>query len=114
MKALLLLSAVAILPLQAGEKTEGTPARKVHQVEDVATVGGHVRRPGPVKFSEGVTLYAAIQAAGGADEFGATNRVKVIRDGKVATYDLRNDKQKLIPLQAGDLIEIPQKNFFGR
>ena len=111
MKALLVISILAALPLQAGEKAQRAAATAV---EEVVSIGGHVRRPGPVKYSKGVTLYAAIQAAGGANEFGAVNRVKVIRDGKVTLYDLREDKQKITRLQAGDLIEVPQKNIFGK
>ena len=111
MKTLLALSLLATLPLHAGEN----PAKKeVRVVEEVVTVGGHVRRPGPVKYTKGDTLYAVIQAAGGATEFGAMNRVKVIRSGKTTAYDLRKDKLKLTVVQADDVIEIPQKNIIGK
>ena len=111
MKALLILSLLAALPIQAGEKA---PRTATTAVEKTATVGGQVRRPGPIKHYRGVSLYAAIQAAGGATEFGAVNRVKILRNGKATLHDLRKDEQKLTELEPGDVIEVPQKNIFGR
>ena len=106
MKALIAISLVALAPLHgAGKKPEP---------ETHVTVGGQVRAPGPVRFKEKLTLYAAIQAARGATEFGSINRVKLLRDGKATTHDLRDDKQKLTRLKAGDIVEVPQKTLFGR
>lgn len=106
MKALIAFSLLALAPLHAAETKQKT--------EPTVTVGGQVRSPGPVKFEKKLTLFAAIQAARGATEFGAQNRVKLLRDGKATTYDMRDDKQKLTPLEKGDIIEVPQKNLIGR
>lgn len=82
-------------------------------VEYVVTVGGEVRRAGPVPYNRGLTLYAAVQSAGGATEFGSVRRVKLIREGKIRIYDLRQTEAKSVTLKANDTIEVPQKNWFG-
>lgn len=111
MKTLLVLSILATFPLQAGE----TPAvRKSTEVSQVAVVGGQVRRPGPVNFRKDLTLWSAIQEAGGATEFGSMRRVKVIRDGKSTEHDLTKDDAKMLAAKAGDTIEVPEKTIFGR
>lgn len=106
MKALIAISLVALLPLHAAEKKQ--------EMEPRVIVGGQVRAPGPVRFEKKLTLFAAIQAARGVTEFGAPKRVKVLRNGKATTYDMTDDKQKLTPLEQGDIIEVPQKNILGR
>ncbi|GAA5481336.1 polysaccharide biosynthesis/export family protein [Haloferula sargassicola] len=82
--------------------------------ELMLTVGGYVRRPGPVKYFRGLTLYNAIQAAGGANEFGSMYRVKLLRDGKIREYNMFEIQSKTVPVEPNDTIEIPQKNIFGR
>ncbi|MGJ8634774.1 MAG: polysaccharide biosynthesis/export family protein [Luteolibacter sp.] len=76
--------------------------------------GGQVRRPGPISFQKNLTIYQAVQAAGGATEFGSLKRVKLYRDGKTTTYDLTNSQFMRIPLKPNDTIEVPQKNWLGR
>lgn len=76
-------------------------------------LGGQVRRPGPAEFIQGLTLYQAIQAGGGATEFGSMKRVKVFRNGKQRQYDLTKSEFMSIPLEPGDTIEVPQKTILG-
>lgn len=76
-------------------------------------VGGHVRKTGPVAWQQHLTIYQAIQTAGGADEFGSMKRVRLYREGNVSTYDLRDVKSKQILLEPKDTIEVPQKRPFG-
>lgn len=78
------------------------------------TVGGQVRRPGPVEYSRELTLYQAIQAAGGATEFGTLKRVILLRGGKGRAYDASQTQFMNIPLSPSDTIEVPQKNWMGR
>jgi polysaccharide export outer membrane protein len=78
-------------------------------VEQLVVVGGQVRRPGPVPYNRNLTLYQAIQNAGGATEFGSMKRVKLIRNGQQKLYDLTILKFMQIPLEPDDTIEIPQK-----
>lgn len=81
-------------------------------VEEVVHVGGQVVRTGPVKFNRGLTLYQAIQAAGGATPFGTMKRVKLLRAGKQRQYDLTQLQHMQIPLDPNDTIEVPQKRPF--
>lgn len=77
-------------------------------------IGGQVRRTGPVEFVQGLTIYQAIQSAGGASEFGAMNRVELLRGGKVRVLDLKVTQFMNFPLQINDTITVPEKNMFGR
>lgn len=78
------------------------------------TVGGQVRRPGPVPYTQDLTLWMAVQAAGGPTEFGAPKRVKLFRGGKEKSYDTTQVQFMRIPLQPNDTVEVPEKNIFGR
>ncbi len=78
------------------------------------TVGGQVKVPGPKPYTNGLTLYTAIQTAGGKTPFGATNRVKLFRNGKVYTYNLMDDRYKNIKIYPGDAIEVPQTDWKGQ
>ena len=78
------------------------------------TVGGQVKLPGPKPFTNGLTLYTAVQTAGGKTPFGATNRVKLFRNGKVYQYNLKDDRHKNIRIYPGDAIEVPQTDWKGQ
>jgi polysaccharide export outer membrane protein len=82
--------------------------------ELVVTIGGFVRAPGPKPYYRGLTLYSAVQAAGGATEFGSMFRVKLIRDGRLREVDLMKTNNKTILVEPNDTVEVPQKNIFGR
>lgn len=77
--------------------------------EAVVHVGGQVGRTGPVKFTRGLTLWQAIQAAGGPTPFGTIKRVKILRSGQQRQYDLGELRNMQIPLEPNDSIEVPQK-----
>jgi polysaccharide export outer membrane protein len=77
--------------------------------ETVVHLGGQVGRPGPVKFQRGITLWQAIQAAGGPTPFGTIKRVQLLRDGKQRQYDLTKIENMQIKLEPNDSIELPQK-----
>jgi protein involved in polysaccharide export with SLBB domain len=81
---------------------------------DMVHIGGQVRRPGPVPYVRGLTLYQAIQAGGGATEFGNMKRVKLFRGGNQKQYDLTQAQDMRIPLEPNDTIEVPQKTIFNR
>ena len=82
--------------------------------EKVVTMGGQVRKTGPVPYNRGLTLYQAIQNAGGPTEFGSMHRVKLYRAGKQTEYDLTKGEAMNVLLESDDTIEVPQKNAFGR
>lgn len=79
---------------------------------ETVVVGGFVRRPGPVPYAKELTLWGAIQSAGGETEFGSIKRVKLTRNGSQKSYDLRLEQFKQIPLQRNDAIDVPQKRPF--
>ena len=77
-------------------------------------VGGAVRTPSRVPFTEDMTLLTAINAAGGFNDFANQRKVRVMRGNQVKEYDVRqsrSDPSKDIKLQPGDRIEIPQSMF---
>lgn len=86
---------------------------RVREEQRLVTVGGEVVRSGPVEFIKGMTLFQAVETAGGATPFGSIKRVKLLRKGKQAVYDLRNDKNKAIPVYPNDTIVVPQKTWTG-
>jgi protein involved in polysaccharide export with SLBB domain len=77
--------------------------------EAVVHIGGQVGQRGRVKYLRGLTLWQAIQAAGGPTMFGTIKRVTVLRNGKQTTYDLTELKNMEILLEPNDMIEVPQK-----
>lgn len=81
--------------------------------QQVVVVGGYVRRPGPVPYTRELTLWQAIQTAGGATEFGSMKRVALTRDGKLREYNVEEPKNQQIRLEAGDTINVPQTGIFG-
>jgi polysaccharide export outer membrane protein len=77
-------------------------------------VGGAVRTPSRVPFTEDMTLLAAINAAGGFNDFADQKRVRLLRGAEVRVYDVRQsrrDPSKDVKLQPGDRVEIPQTFF---
>ncbi|MEP2777578.1 MAG: polysaccharide biosynthesis/export family protein [Luteolibacter sp.] len=82
--------------------------------EQMIHVGGQVRRTGPVNWQKNLTIYQAVQSAGGATEFGSLKRVKLYRNGKMQTFDLTNPQFMRVPMEPNDTIEVPQKNWLGQ
>ncbi len=77
-------------------------------------VGGAVRSPNRVPFTEDMTLLTAINAAGGFNDFADQKKVRVLRGSDVKMYDVRQsrrDPSKDIKLQPGDRVEVPQSFF---
>jgi protein involved in polysaccharide export with SLBB domain len=82
--------------------------------EQQVVVGGFVRAPGPKPYNQNLTLWQAIQAAGGANEFGSMKRVKLTRRGSMKQYDATKAQFQQIPLEPDDTIEVPQKDWLSR
>jgi protein involved in polysaccharide export with SLBB domain len=79
----------------------------------VVHIGGHVRAPGPRAFAKGLTVFQAVQAAGGPTEFGAMKRVILWREGKQQKIDLTKPEGMAVITVPNDTIEVPQKGPFG-
>jgi protein involved in polysaccharide export with SLBB domain len=78
--------------------------------QDMVTVSGFVRAPGPKPYTPGLTLYQAVAAAGGQNEFGNLRRVLLMRGKSSRVYDLNNMQDRNIVLQRDDTIEVPEKS----
>ena len=77
-------------------------------------VGGSVRQPMRVPFTEDMTLLASINAAGGFNDFADQKRVRLLRGNDVKVYDVRQfrrDPSLDVRLQPGDRVEVPQTFF---
>lgn len=82
--------------------------------QQTVVVGGQVARTGPVPYNRNLTLWQAIQSAGGPTPFGSLGRVKLTRGGRVKQYDVNKPQFQQIPLEPGDGIDVPQKNWMGK
>ena len=77
-------------------------------------VGGAVRTPSRVPFTEDMTLLTAINAAGGFNDFADQRKVRLLRGSTVQVYDVREfrrDPSRDVRLQPGDRVEVPQSFF---
>ena len=77
-------------------------------------VGGSVRSPSRVPFTEDMTLLTAINAAGGFNDFADQKRVRLLRGNDVTVYDVRRFRKEPsedVKLRPGDKIEVPQSFF---
>jgi polysaccharide export outer membrane protein len=77
-------------------------------------VGGAVRTPARIPFTEDITLLASINAAGGFNDFADQKRVRLLRGNEVKVYDVRQfrrDPSLDVKLQPGDRVEVPQTFF---
>ena len=77
-------------------------------------VGGSVRTPSRVPFTEDMTLLTAINAAGGFNDFADQRHVRLLRGSEATVYDVRRfrkDPSQDVRLRPGDKIEVPQSFF---
>lgn len=81
---------------------------------EYVTVAGHVKRPGPVQYNQGMSIYDAVASAGDSTAFGAMNRVQLLRNGKRSLYNLKKDVHRTYKVKPGDTITVPEKNFLGQ
>jgi len=77
-------------------------------------VGGSVRNPTRVPFTEDMTLLTAINAAGGFNDFADQKHVRLLRGTQVTVFDVRRfrkDPSLDVKLEPGDKVEVPQSLF---
>jgi protein involved in polysaccharide export with SLBB domain len=77
-------------------------------------VGGSVRAPSRVPFTEDMTLLTAINAAGGFNDFADQRHVRLLRGNEAKVYDVRQfrrDPSLDVKLRPGDRVEVPQSFF---
>jgi len=72
-------------------------------------VSGHVAKPGPLRYEEGMTVLQALSLAGGVTSRGAEGRLKVIR---IIDGERKQFKPKLAdPVNPEDTIVVPERFF---
>ncbi|MDB4537796.1 polysaccharide biosynthesis/export family protein [Akkermansiaceae bacterium] len=76
------------------------------------SVGGKVKRPGPVPCRERMTVLQAIQAAGDFDPFATKKRVYLTRDDKTYLLDLRKPEHQNYRVKAEDTLRVDAKRPF--
>jgi polysaccharide biosynthesis/export protein len=90
--------------------------------QQVRIAGAGVGKPASVPYRANMTLLDAITAVGGVSEYAAGNKARLQRvdrnTGRMQEYSLRigdllrkGDTKANIPLQAGDIIIIPESAF---
>jgi polysaccharide export outer membrane protein len=119
------LKAEGLTPAQLARSIEETyRANKIYTNPNITilmqptarfvNVGGAVRAPARVPFTEDITLLASINAAGGFNDFADQKRVRLLRGNEVKVYDVRQfrrDPSLDVKLQPGDRVEVPQTFF---
>jgi polysaccharide export outer membrane protein len=75
----------------------------------VIFVYGQVRRPGSYPISQDTTIRQALSLAGGLTDFGAGNRIRVVRTVNGKEQEVRVKLQDRV--QAGDTIVVPERYF---
>jgi polysaccharide export outer membrane protein len=84
-------------------------------------ITGEIQRPGPYAVRQATTLVQAIALAGGLGPYAAKRRIQVRRgagaDEVIFRFDYRayesgSDLEGNIPLQAGDVIIVPERGIF--
>lgn len=88
-------------------------SRIVQRDKEVVSLGGFVKGPGQKPFINGMTLFQAVSAAGGATAFGSIRRVELYHNGRKAIYDMRKAEHMRVRVYPGDSINIPQKDWKG-
>ncbi len=87
---------------------------------DVIYITGRVKNPGILKFQQGMTLFQAIQLAGGFDSGAAKSKVTIRRgEGKnqqilranIDDFVKNNDRSQNISLVSGDIVLVPETLF---
>ena len=96
----------ATIQVISTQDEKGPVAQKVH-------IAGKVNNPGACDFTKDLTLFQAVQARGGATEFGAMNRVLLLRDGKQQEINLKTVEGKNMITKPNDTIEVPAKSITG-
>jgi protein involved in polysaccharide export with SLBB domain len=119
------LRAQGLTPAQLARSIEGAyRANKIYTNPTITilmqpsarfvNVGGAVRMPARIPFTEDITLLAAINAAGGFNDFADQKKVRLLRGNDVRIFDVRQtrkDPSLDVRLQPGDRIEVPQTFF---
>jgi polysaccharide export outer membrane protein len=99
--------------LESGSRAENLALRDGDTVfvprAATAFVFGQVRNPGSYPIGDTTTVLQALSLAGGVTEYGATNRIRIVRLIKGEEHELRVTLSD--PVQAGDTVIVPERYF---
>ena len=102
---------VDIEALQSGRAARNVALRDGDTIfvarAETVYVFGQVNAPGEFPIRRATTVLQALALAGGVTEFGATNRIKIIRVVQGKQHELKVDLNELV--QAGDTIVVPER-----
>jgi polysaccharide export outer membrane protein len=98
---------------------DGDQVFVVAKVRGKIVVSGRVKKPGKVPLTDGLTVWEALNSAGGVADFGDSSDVRVIRDEQGRTVVLQMDLTSVdkgirsndIPLKDGDIVVVPKRWF---
>jgi len=94
--------------------TNPTITINVQTGERFVTVGGDVRSPGRVPYTNDLTILTAINASGGFTEFADPKKVRLLRGDKSYEVDIRKIRSQPsedIRMLPGDKVEVPRSFF---
>jgi polysaccharide export outer membrane protein len=90
------------LLLQAGDRVYVPRAAQIY-------ISGHVARPGPYRYDEGMTVLQALTLAGGVTQRGSSGRVKIVRVVEGKKQEIKVKATDLV--QPEDTILVPERFF---
>jgi protein involved in polysaccharide export with SLBB domain len=85
------------------------PEADVKKTGDGVIVMGQARKPGVIPMKDRLTVWQAVQAAGGATEFSTTRHVTILRKEKIIDCDFTKGESRNTLLERGDLVNVPRK-----
>ena len=73
------------------------------------SIVGEIRRPGKIAWSKNLSFLQALALAGGLTAFADTDQVKLRRDQREQSFDLKAIAIQPLALQPGDVIIVPHR-----
>jgi hypothetical protein len=89
------------------------PDTKAIEAGENVMVVGQVCKPGVVPMKEGLTVFQAYAAAGGATQYAGVPWVSILRNKKTIDCDFTKIENTKTPVKSGDVIVVPLKCFMG-
>lgn len=85
------------------------PEAEATKTGNEVKVMGQVRKPGVIPMKVGLTVWQAVQSAGGGSEFSTMRHVSILRGEKIIECDFTEGASRKNLLEPGDLINVPRK-----
>jgi protein involved in polysaccharide export with SLBB domain len=85
------------------------PEADVEKAGDGVLVMGQAKKSGVFPMRVGLTVFQAVQDAGGPNEFSALKHVTILRKDKIIDCDFTKAAFLKILLKSGDVVNVPRK-----